>query len=68
MKLKNVAEHDDLKSGDESIPDDLAEAIYPVYVPNIEIARALGIFAATGTDEPDDAPVSQRLLVLTGRA
>lgn len=54
--------------GDESLPDDLAEAIYPVYVPNIEIARTLGIFAATGTEEPADAPFSQRLLVLTGRA
>lgn len=54
--------------GDESLPRDLAEAIHAVYVPTVERARAFGIFADTGTEVADDAPIAQRLLVLTGRA
>jgi uncharacterized protein (TIGR03086 family) len=54
--------------GDETLPSDLAEAIHAVYVPTVDTARAIGIFADTGTQVPDDAPIGQRLLVLTGRA
>jgi len=54
--------------GDESLPGQLAEAIYAVYLPTAERARAFGIFADTSTEVPDDAPIGQRLLVLTGRA
>jgi uncharacterized protein (TIGR03086 family) len=54
--------------GDESFPDDLAEAIHAVYLPTAEMARAFGIFADTGTEASDDAPIAHRLLVLTGRA
>lgn len=54
--------------GDDSLPADLAEALYPVYLPIAEVARTFGIFADTGTTVADDAPIAQRLLVLTGRA
>jgi len=54
--------------GDESIPADLAEAIHAVYLPTADRARGFGIFADTGTPVADDAPIVQRLLVLTGRA
>jgi len=54
--------------GDESLPDQLAEAIYAVYLPTADSARSFGIFADTGTKVTDDAPIAQRLLVLTGRA
>jgi hypothetical protein len=39
-----------------------------VYLPTAERARTFGIFAASSTEVNDDAPVAQRLLVLTGRA
>ena len=45
-----------------------AQVIYAVYEPTAETARAFGIFADTGTELTDDAPIAQRLLVLTGRA
>ncbi len=54
--------------GDDVLPDELAEAIHAVYLPTAEMARAFGIFADTGTTVTDDAPIAQRLLVLTGRA
>ena len=54
--------------GDETLPDELAQAIYAVYLPTAETARAFGIFADTGTEVTDEAPIVQRLLVLTGRA
>ena len=54
--------------GEESLPGELAEAIHAVYLPTAEMARAFGIFADTGTEVTDDAPITQRLLVLTGRA
>ena len=54
--------------GDESLPDQLAEAIHAVYLPTAERARTFGIFAASSTEVTDDAPIAQRLLVLTGRA
>jgi uncharacterized protein (TIGR03086 family) len=54
--------------GDESLPGQLAEAIHAVYLPTAERARAFGIFADTGTEVTDDAPIGERLLVLTGRA
>jgi uncharacterized protein (TIGR03086 family) len=54
--------------GDESLPAQLAEAIYAVYLPTVEMARTFGIFADTGTELTDEAPIGQRLLVLTGRA
>ena len=54
--------------GDESLPAQLAEAIYAVYLPTAEAARTFGIFADTGTELTDEAPIGQRLLVLTGRA
>ena len=54
--------------GDESLPDELAEAIHAVYLPTAEMARAFGIFADTGTELTEDAPIAERLLVLTGRA
>ena len=54
--------------GDEGLPGDLAEAIHAVYLPTVETARAFGIFADTGTELTDDAPIAQRLLALTGRA
>lgn len=54
--------------GDESLPAQLAEAVHAIYVPTAEMARSFGIFADTGTEVTDDAPIAQRLLVLTGRA
>ena len=54
--------------GDESLPGQLAEAIHAVYLPTADMARSFGIFADTGTEVTDDAPIAQRLLVLTGRA
>jgi len=54
--------------GDETLPGQLAEAIYAVYLPTAEMARTFGIFAASRTNVTDDAPIAQRLLVLTGRA
>lgn len=54
--------------GDESLPGELAEAIYAVYLPMADMARSFGIFADTRTEISDDAPIAQRLLVLTGRA
>ena len=54
--------------GDESLPEDLAEAIHAVYLPTAEMARTFGIFAASSTEVTDDSPIGQRLLVLTGRA
>ena len=54
--------------GDESLPDQLAEAIHAVYLPIADMARSFGIFADTGTEVTDDAPIALRLLVLTGRA
>ena len=54
--------------GDETLPAELAEEIHAVYLPNAESARAFGIFANTGSELTDEAPIAQRLLVLTGRA
>lgn len=54
--------------GDDSLPRDLAEAIHAVYLPTAERARTFGIFADTGTEVADDAPIAHALLVLTGRA
>jgi len=54
--------------GDEAIAEDLAEVIYDVYLPKVEVARAVGIFPDTGTKSGDGLTDAQRLLVLTGRA
>ena len=54
--------------GDESLPSQLTEAIHMAYLPTADMARSFGIFADTGTEVTDDAPIAQRLLVLTGRA
>ena len=54
--------------GDDSLPGQLAEEIHAVYLPTADTARTFGIFADTGTEVTDDAPIAQRLLVLTGRA
>ena len=54
--------------GDESLDAQLAEQIHAVYLPIVDRARSFGIFADTGTEVADDAPIAQRLLVLSGRA
>ncbi len=51
---------------DESLPDELVEAVWHRFEPKIEDLAATGLYAPP-VDVPDDAPLQVRLLAVTGR-
>jgi uncharacterized protein (TIGR03086 family) len=51
---------------DTILPDELVQALWEEISPNAEEWRAIGVFAAA-VPVPDDAPLQERLLGLTGR-
>jgi uncharacterized protein (TIGR03086 family) len=52
--------------GDERLDPDLVQHVYDVMAPQIEPARAAGMFAAE-VEVPADADLQSKLLALTGR-
>jgi uncharacterized protein (TIGR03086 family) len=51
---------------DEKLDDELVEAVWTVFEPQADTLAASGLYAAP-VPIPDDAPLQQRLLALTGR-
>lgn len=51
---------------DPTLPDDLVRATWDIVEPNAEEWRAMGVFGPA-VEVPDDAPLQDRLLGLTGR-
>jgi hypothetical protein len=51
---------------DARLPDELVQGIWDELVPHAEEWRAIGVYGAA-VPVPDDAPLLQRLLGLTGR-
>jgi uncharacterized protein (TIGR03086 family) len=52
--------------GDERLAPDLVEHVYDVMAPQIEPARAAGVFGPA-VEVPPDADLQSKLLALTGR-
>ena len=52
---------------DPTLPEELVQGIWEEVSPNAEEWRAIGIFGAA-IPVPEDAPLQDRLLGLTGRA
>lgn len=51
---------------DRALPDDLVQAVSDIVEPNVEEWREMGVFG-TEIDVPEDSPLYDRLLGLTGR-
>ncbi len=51
---------------DSTLPPDLTQGLWDMIAPQAEEWRAMGVFGAK-VDVPDDAPLQDRLLGLTGR-
>lgn len=51
---------------DESLDDELVAAVWTVFEPQADTLAASGLYAVSAP-VPDDAPLQQRLLALTGR-
>lgn len=51
---------------DETLDDEIVEAVWTVFEPQADTLAASGLYAAP-VPIPDDAPLQQRLLALTGR-
>jgi len=66
--FRGLRSHDIAKAigADTALPDDLVQVLWEEISPNAEEWRAIGVFAAA-VPVPDDAPLQERLLGLTGR-
>ncbi len=51
---------------DTTLPDELVQGLWEEIAPHAEEWRGMGIFPAA-VEVPDDAPLQERLLGLTGR-
>ncbi len=66
--FRGLRSHDIAKAigADTVLPAELVQALWEEISPNAEEWRAIGVFAAA-VPVPDDAPLQERLLGLTGR-
>jgi uncharacterized protein (TIGR03086 family) len=66
--FRGVRAHDIAKviGADTRLPDDLVQGLWEEISPHAEEWRAIGVFAAR-VDVPEDAPLQDRLLGITGR-
>jgi len=51
---------------DRNLPDDLVRDVWEIVEPNAEEWRRMGVFGPA-VDVPDDAPLQDRLIAITGR-
>ena len=66
--FRGLRSHDIARAigADTTLPDPLVQALWEEISPNAEEWRAIGVFPAA-VPVPDDAPLQERLLGLTGR-
>jgi uncharacterized protein (TIGR03086 family) len=66
--FRGLRSHDIARAigADTTLPDELVQALWEEISPNAEEWRAIGVFAAA-VPVPEDAPLQERLLGLTGR-